>query len=101
MNLILDAMKTIKGRGRTLTLRTSREGEDYVRVEVVDNGTGFSVEDAERIFEPFFTSKSGGMGMGLPICRTIVEDHGGKLQAAPNKKYGACFGFTLVAVAGS
>ena len=64
-----------------------------IRIEVRDAGTGF--EDAERVFEPFFTTKQHGMGMGLAICRSIIESHGGRLWMANNETRGATVAFTL------
>jgi PAS domain S-box-containing protein len=100
MNLILnaiDAMGTLEDRVRMLTIRTLRGEGAEVLVSVGDNGVGISPEDVERIFEPFHTSKAGGMGMGLPICRTIVEDHGGTLRVTPGAEAGVVFEFSLVA----
>jgi PAS domain S-box-containing protein len=96
VNLIrngLEAMEEVSGRTRTLRIRSSRDGPDTIRVEVRDSGTGF--EDAERVFEPFFTTKRHGMGMGLAICRSIIESHGGRLWAANDQPYGATVAFTL------
>ena len=62
---------------------------------VMDSGVGFSAENANRLFNAFFSTKSSGMGMGLSICRSIVEDHGGRLWATANAPHGATFNFTL------
>jgi two-component system, LuxR family, sensor kinase FixL len=78
-----------------LSIRSRREGIDLVRVEVCDHGGGLN--DAEKIFEPFFTTKATGMGMGLAICRSIIEAHQGKLWASNNEGIGATFSFTLPA----
>jgi PAS domain S-box-containing protein len=94
INLIrngMDAMDSIAG-DRILVMRVRRLG-DVVRTEISDRGCG--VEFPDRIFQPFFTTKQNGMGMGLAICRTIVESHGGRLWAEENKPHGATFIFTL------
>ena len=99
MNLTLnaiDAMSSLDRRSRELTITTSNEDSGHVCVEVQDTGVGITPEGAEQIFEPFHTSKAGGMGMGLPICRSIVEDHGGRLRIVPHHGAGARFHFTLL-----
>jgi signal transduction histidine kinase len=73
-------------------MRTRRIG-DVVQTEISDRGGG--VESPDKIFEPFFTTKGDGMGMGLAICRSIVESHGGRLWAEKNGSHGAMFVFTL------
>jgi PAS domain S-box-containing protein len=97
VNLIrngVEAMNDIMVDGaRALHIRSRREGLDAIRVEVRDAGTGF--EDAERVFEPFFTTKPHGMGMGLAICRSIIESHGGRLWTTNNETRGATVAFTL------
>jgi PAS domain S-box-containing protein len=100
VNLIrngIEAMDSVADGARSLLIRSRREGDDAVRVEVCDAGTGF--KDPERVFEPFFTTKLNGMGMGLAICRSIIESHGGRLWAANNKApiaaAGATVAFTL------
>jgi two-component system, LuxR family, sensor kinase FixL len=64
-------------------------------VEVQDSGTGIAAEKLEAIFEPFITSKPEGLGMGLSICRSIIERHGGRISAANNSDHGATFSITL------
>ena len=78
---------------RALQICSHRDGLDTIRIEVRDAGTGF--KDAERVFEPFFTTKQHGMGMGLAICRSIIELHGGRLWMANNETRGATVAFTL------
>ena len=87
----MEAMDTIDG-DRVLGIRV-RHREDAIETEISDRGPG--VEFPERIFEPFFTTKEDGMGMGLAICRSIVESHGGRLWAEQNDPHGAKFIFTL------
>jgi signal transduction histidine kinase len=70
-------------------------------VSVTDRGVGFSAENADRLFTAFFNTKSNGMGMGLSICRSIIEAHNGRLWATANLSHGATFQFTLPAGAGS
>ena len=84
LNLLLnglEAMHTVVGRPRELVIRTEREATDRVRVDVRDSGSGIDPELAKRMFEAFYTSKPGGLGMGLSISRSIVEQHGGRLWA--------------------
>jgi PAS domain S-box-containing protein len=98
MNLILngiEAMSTVEDRERDLVIRTQRGEGKEVRVVVQDSGIGFDPLSAERIFDAFHTTKSGGLGMGLSISRSIVESHGGRLWAVPNDGPGATFQFTL------
>jgi PAS domain S-box-containing protein len=88
-----EAMSAEVDGARALQIRSCRDGRDAIRVEVRDAGTGF--KDAERAFEPFFTTKPNGMGMGLAICRSIIESHGGRLWTAANETQGATVAFTL------
>lgn len=94
VNLIrngMDAMDAVAGE-RVVAVRVHTAG-NMIRTEISDRGTG--VEFPDRIFEPFFTTKANGMGMGLAICRSIIESHGGRLWAEKNKPSGAIFLFTL------
>ena len=98
LNLLLnglDAMHAVAGRPRELVIRTQREATDRVRVAVQDSGSGIDPQLADRIFEAFYTTKRGGMGMGLSISRSIVEQHGGRLWAVPNDGPGTTFQFTV------
>ncbi|MGA2125291.1 MAG: AAA family ATPase [Xanthobacteraceae bacterium] len=91
----IEAMQAIVDRPRELVIRTRRSEAHHVLVTVEDCGVGISAEDADRLFNAFFTTKSGGMGMGLSICRSIVEAHGGRVWAAPNPPQGASFHVTM------
>ena len=98
LNLILngcDAMSASAPDERRLIIQTEREGDNGVRVSVVDCGVGLAPELIERIFEPFYTTKANGLGLGLPICRSIITAHGGRLWAENNSDRGAAFHFTL------
>jgi C4-dicarboxylate-specific signal transduction histidine kinase len=97
INLVMngiEAMQSVADRPRELVIR-SRQDEAQVLLSVTDCGVGISTENADRLFNPFFTTKSSGMGMGLSICRSIVEDHGGRLWATANIPHGATFQLTL------
>jgi C4-dicarboxylate-specific signal transduction histidine kinase len=101
LNLVMngiEAMSGIDGRKPCLRLKTDRY-ETGVLATVSDCGVGFDSAQAEQLFKPFHTTKSGGMGMGLAISRSIIEAHGGKLWAEPNRDAGASFKFTLPAAA--
>ncbi len=87
-----DALERSGEQARMLLIRSRAEGADML-VEVLDNGVGF--DDAERLFDAFFTTKADGLGMGLAICRTIIDTHGGRIWAAHNEPQGAVFGFAL------
>lgn len=90
-----DAMVDVEGRPRHLLIRTEREAGDRVRVIVRDAGVGIAPDNVEKLFEPFHTTKSGGMGIGLSISRSIVERHRGRLWAEPNEGPGATFAFSI------
>ena len=98
INLVInavEAMESVAGRRRELTIRSGRRDPDKVFLSVTDSGVGIPDTDAERVFAPFFTTKSSGMGMGLSICRSIVEAHEGRLSASRNQEDGATFEFVL------
>jgi PAS domain S-box-containing protein len=90
-----DAMANIDDRPRDLLVRTLREGDDHVRLSVKDTGTGIDLRDLKRIFEPFYTTKSNGMGVGLSVSRSIVERHHGRLWAETNDGPGVTFSFSI------
>ena len=98
LNLIvngIEAMTTVTDRPKMLILRTEPESKCQIRVSVQDSGVGLTEEVKGRLFEPFFTTRSKGMGMGLSISRSIIEAHGGRLWAESNGSGGAIFQFTL------
>jgi C4-dicarboxylate-specific signal transduction histidine kinase len=98
-NLIVnavEAMSPVTDRERVLHIKSAIM-QSGVRVTVTDAGTGIDQESINRIFDTFFTTKSHGMGMGLSICRSIVEAHGGKLSASPSHPYGSIFEIVLPA----
>jgi PAS domain S-box-containing protein len=98
MNLLMNgiqAMSTVTDRHRELRIRSRGHGCDQILVAVEDSGIGIEPEHAARLFNAFFTTKPDGMGMGLSICRSIVEAHGGQLWATVNVPHGATFQFTL------
>ena len=97
MNLVKNGVEAMSPpeAGRELTVSARADGERGVELAVADRGKGFAADDAERLFAPFYTTKPEGMGMGLSICRSIVEFHGGRLWAQPNPGGGSVFRFTL------
>jgi PAS domain S-box-containing protein len=98
INLVMngiEAMLPIRDRPRELVIRSGQDEERRMRVSVTDYGVGISAENATRLFKAFFTTKSSGLGMGLSICRSIVEAHGGRISASPNEGPGAMFQFVL------
>jgi PAS domain S-box-containing protein len=95
MTNAIEAMSTVADHPRELVISTERLSCDELLVRVRDTGPGLQTAKADKIFEAFFTTKPNGMGMGLKICRSIVESHGGRLWATPNHPRGAVFQFTL------
>jgi C4-dicarboxylate-specific signal transduction histidine kinase len=102
INLITNAVHAMaaKDEPRILRLKTEAYEGGGVMVSVADTGTGVSSRNLDRIFNPLFTTKSDGMGMGLAICRAIIEAHEGRLWFGPNTPRGAVFQFTLQSVNG-
>jgi two-component system sensor kinase FixL len=99
LNLIRNAIEAMHGSDpRNLTVSASNSPEGMVTVSVADTGPGIAPEIAKQLFQPFVTTKREGMGVGLSICRTIVESHGGRIWAEPNPAGGTIFRFTLRAV---
>jgi PAS domain S-box-containing protein len=98
LNLLLnaaDAMSGIDDRPRQLIVRTERDESNHVRLSVQDGGVGFGSQGLDKLFEPFYTTKSGGMGIGLAVSRSIIESHHGRLWATPNVGPGATFSFSI------
>jgi PAS domain S-box-containing protein len=98
LNLILNAVEAMSGSAdqtSDLLITTDQDGADGLHISVCDSGPGLPPDAMARLFEAFYTTKPSGMGMGLSICRTIVEAHGGRIWAAPNEPRGAVFQFTL------
>ena len=98
LNLVMNACDAMAGLARNrcqITIRTALAGGDSVRVSVVDSGPGIAAEKLEQVFDPFYTTKSHGMGLGLTVCRTIITAHAGKLWATSDPRRGATFHFSL------
>ena len=98
LNLILNAVQAMSGatdRRRELLISTQQEASGAVVVSVQDSGPGFSPQSFDRLFDPFYTTKADGMGMGLSICRTIIDAHGGRIWASLAAGLGAAVQFSL------
>ncbi|CAB3749090.1 AAA family ATPase [Paraburkholderia humisilvae] len=98
LNLIVNAIEAMSATSdgpRDLLISTTANSPRDVLIRVSDSGPGLPADDSERIFEPFYTTKVGGLGMGLSICRSIVDAHGGQLVAKPNGRRGAVFEFSV------
>lgn len=99
LNLLLNASEAMSGvedRSRQLTIKTERDEEDCARLSVQDAGAGFDTENMNKFFEAFYTTKSGGMGIGLSVSRSIIESHHGRLWAESNgEEPGATFSFSI------
>ena len=102
LNLVLnatDAMRLVEDNPRRLVVRTKRDAGDHISLLVRDTGPGFALENANRLFETFFTTKNDGMGIGLSISRSIIERHQGRVWAERNDGPGSTFGFSIPRVA--
>ena len=98
LNLIINAVEAMSDSGeetRQLQINTDKAGPKEIRVAVQDSGPGIAAESVGQIFDPFYTTKSNGLGMGLSICRSIIEAHGGRLWASAAEPKGTVFAFTL------
>jgi signal transduction histidine kinase len=90
-----DSMGSVDDRPRRLVIKTERDDGDHARLSVQDSGMGFDPQSKDRLFEAFDTTKSNGMGIGLSVSRSIIENHHGRLWAAPNDGPGATFAFSI------
>jgi signal transduction histidine kinase len=95
LNLTLNAIEAMKDSGGELTVSSALDDPGHLRCSVSDTGVGLPAEHGDRIFDAFVTTKPTGSGMGLAICKSIVESHGGRLWATANDGPGATFQFTL------
>ena len=98
LNLVMnaiEAMSAVNGRERELTIRAGQIDAKNLEIIVEDTGCGIDPVDYDRIFNTFFTTKQHGMGMGLYICRSIVDAHGGRLWASPRSPFGTAFHLML------
>ncbi len=100
INLVRNAVEAME-RSRVKSLQVSvKNGTDGVHVNIADSGSGLPDDVATRLFQPFVTTKSSGMGLGLSICKDIIETHGGRLWAQPNEPHGTVFSFVLPVYSG-
>jgi PAS domain S-box-containing protein len=98
LNLVMnavEAMSSVADRKRILTVRSEKGESDHILIIVEDSGTGIELSDTSHIFDAFFTTKAHGMGMGLSICRTIIESHGGQLRFSARSPHGSSFSAKL------
>ena len=98
INLVMNGMEAMAGvsdRPRELVIRSRRHNAEQVLLEIQDSGTGLDPDNADRLFNAFFSTKSQGMGMGLSVCRSIIQAHGGAISASSNTGPGATFRFTV------
>ncbi len=98
MNLLQnasDAMNNVRDRSRQLLIQTQHHDADHVSLTVRDSGIGLDPQTVNRLFDPFYTSKNNGMGIGLSVSRSIIESHGGRIWAKPNDGPGATFSFSI------
>jgi two-component system, LuxR family, sensor kinase FixL len=99
VNLVRNSVDALQDYGdpreRRIEIRTGHDDPGHVSISVSDSGPGLDPKIAARLFETFNTSKKGGMGIGLSVCRSIVQEHGGTLEATPNPGGGVTFQLTL------
>ena len=96
LNLVMNAIDSMRSvRPRVLSVKSKLNGYDYVQVSIEDTGIGIDPADGDQIFKPLFTTKDHGMGMGLSICRSIIEGHQGKMWVTAGNPGGTIFHFEL------
>jgi C4-dicarboxylate-specific signal transduction histidine kinase len=96
LNLVMNAVEAMQSvQTRVLKVQTDQTNPGMVRVSIEDMGTGIDPSDLDRVFKPFFTTKANGMGMGLVICRSIIENHDGRIWVSPRTNGGSIFQFEL------
>ena len=98
LNNAAEAMADVLDRPRKLLVSTRRTSGDGIVIAIEDSGSGLAGADASRLFQPFYSTKAEGTGMGLSICRSIAESHGGRISAAPASPFGSVFQVDLPAV---
>ncbi len=101
MNLMLNGIEAMKGASGALTITSKRSEDGHLMVSVSDSGIGLPADGADRIFQAFFTTKTDGTGIGLPLSRRIIESHDGRLWATANAPRGAVFHFTMPVAPGA
>ena len=98
LNLVknaIEAMNSVPSGSRLVRVVTRQKGNSTVLLSVQDSGHGITAEDQDRVFDPFFTTKPTGMGLGLAICRTVAQDHGGNLRLVETSSHGSIFEIEL------
>jgi signal transduction histidine kinase len=96
LNLVINAIESmICTEPRVLTIKSETNGHDILRVSIADTGSGIDPSNFRRVFDPLFTTKPRGMGMGLSICRSIIESHGGRIWASDGPSGGSIFQIEL------
>jgi C4-dicarboxylate-specific signal transduction histidine kinase len=96
LNLVMNAVEAMQSvQTRVLKVQTDQTNPGMVRVSVEDTGTGIDPSNIDRVFKPYFTTKANGMGMGLVICRSIIENHDGRIWVSPRTNGGSIFQFEL------